>query len=667
MNIQITVPCIQKVNSTVQDNDLLFPVYYGNGWVNEQACQPGNTSDVPIAEHFERFHELTVLYWLWKHADAGSEYCGFFQADQFLALRDKRPFDERDNDTISCIRYPFLDERALDMFGIHQEDLEIELRDVDVILPHSIDVTRLVFPRSTLVENVDYAETLSGEIVDPYRSERLTFQNAEQYYEKNPLQFNMEDLDQLKKVLADEAPEYLPDLERYLSGKMVVHRIGFVMKRELLDEYCEWLFNLLMRLDRVMDQSQYGEFRLHSLSGFAALLTELYFSKKRDSLKIQRRKFVHFENIEDGERLKPAFSENNIALMFVSSNMYLPYCSVLVQSVIEHASEENNYDIIILQSEEVTDFNKRVMTAMVSERPNISIRFYNPKRYLYTYNLQAAKLYTETTIYRISAPYILEDYDRVVVTDSDLVFERDAAELFHTQMGNNLIAAVIDDCTIGRMAGASPGRLEYYTDDLKLKEPYRYINTGVMVWNLKEFRRTYSESQTMEFASSRRFLIQEQDILNIMAEGRIEYLDRRWDTYVFGGDYNRVYGFTPKEIHDGLMEARKEPYVVHYVGRSVVKPKPWENPLMDFSEYFWKYARKSPYYEALLYLMMKKHDDTLLKRARGLVKREISAANANSQKKQVRRTRWYDRILPIGSRRRGFLKKIYRKFVKTGK
>ena len=47
-----TVPCIQKVNSTVQDNDLLFPVYYGNGWVNVQACQPVNTSDIPIAEHF---------------------------------------------------------------------------------------------------------------------------------------------------------------------------------------------------------------------------------------------------------------------------------------------------------------------------------------------------------------------------------------------------------------------------------------------------------------------------------------------------------------------------------------------------------------------------------------------------------------------------------------
>ena len=75
--------------------------------------------------------------------------------------------------------------------------------------------------------------------------------------------------------------------------------------------------------------------------------------------------------------LKPAFTENNIPVVITASNQYAPYAGVFIQSLINHAADNNNYDIIVLERE-ISDSNKSLLKLLINEHSNISIRFHNP-------------------------------------------------------------------------------------------------------------------------------------------------------------------------------------------------------------------------------------------------------------------------------------------------
>ena len=421
------------------------------------------------------------------------------------------------------------------------------------------------------------------------------------------MQFNFDDISILQNILKNCGDNYYDAFIRYLHGKNVNHRICFIMHKTLFHSYVKWLFSVLDSLRESVDISLYGTFRSKCFSAYAAILTEVYFSVHNE-VKIARRKLLSFNNITPEENIEHAFSENNIPMVIVSSNFYIPYFSVLLESIIENSSSENNYDIIVLQNEQIESSNKMVVDQMLKDHPNFSVRYFDYSRYMhlaknYALTSSIAGAGAEASFFRMAIPYVMKNYDKMIVTDADMVFLKDIADLYSTDIGSCLIAGVIDNCTIGRLNGATPGRMEYYKD-LGVHDVYKCVNTGVMVWNLDEFRKTFSQEETFNYITSQSFKVGEQDALNVMVGDRFYYLDPRWDTYALGGDYNRVYSFAPIDIDFGLQAAREDPFVVHYVGRETAKPKPWSNPEIDFASYFWKYARKSPFYEVIIYRMI---------------------------------------------------------------
>ncbi len=89
----------------------------------------------------------------------------------------------------------------------------------------------------------------------------------------------------------------------------------------------------------------------------------------------------------------------------------------------------------------------------------------------------------------------------------------------------------------------------------------------------------------------------DQDILNIVCEGRIKKLDMVWNMLI--NSRNRRYQiirFAPANILEEYEQARKHPSIIRYAGES----KPWNYPKEDFAWEFWKTARQTPYYEQLL-------------------------------------------------------------------
>lgn len=69
-----------------------------------------------------------------------------------------------------------------------------------------------------------------------------------------------EDLDLTRQILTERYPSYVAAFDRSMKS-CSGHRFNmFVMRRDLADRYCEWLFDVLFELERRLDISRYSAY-----------------------------------------------------------------------------------------------------------------------------------------------------------------------------------------------------------------------------------------------------------------------------------------------------------------------------------------------------------------------------------------------------------------------
>ena len=141
--------------------------------------------------------ELTGLYWVWKNTEA--DHAGICHYRRYFASAASR--------------------RQI----LRKTEAEELMKRADVLLPR---------PRRYFIET-----------------------NYSHYAHAH----HAEDLDMTRGIIARRHPEYLAAYDsrmRMRSG----HRFNMlIMKRELLDRYCAWLFDILFELEKQLDISEYSD------------------------------------------------------------------------------------------------------------------------------------------------------------------------------------------------------------------------------------------------------------------------------------------------------------------------------------------------------------------------------------------------------------------------
>lgn len=181
--------------------DALYRPIWVNAANRPQAPQGWLRDDAgeSISTKNENYCELTALYWAWKNLDA--DYIGLCHYRRYFA-------GKRTGEKWSRI--------------LTAQQAQALLQRTPVLLPS---------PRNYYIET-----------------------NYSQYAHAHHAQ----DLDETRAILAERWPEYLPAYDasmRRTSG----HRFNMlVMRRDLLDAYCTWLFGVLFELERRLDISGYS-------------------------------------------------------------------------------------------------------------------------------------------------------------------------------------------------------------------------------------------------------------------------------------------------------------------------------------------------------------------------------------------------------------------------
>ena len=197
-----------------------------------------NTGD-NISEKNPFYCELTGLYWAWKNVDA--DYIGLVHYRRHFA--NKRWWKKKKDRIIT------------------ETEITDHLKTTDILLPK---------PRHYWIET-----------------------NYSQYVHAH----HKEDLDFTRKIIQEKFPQYLQAFDSVMKKK-TGHRFNMmIMKKELLDQYCQWLFDILIKLESILDISTYSRNDQRVFGFVGERLLDVWVEKKNIVYKELPYTFLENQNI----------------------------------------------------------------------------------------------------------------------------------------------------------------------------------------------------------------------------------------------------------------------------------------------------------------------------------------------------------------------------------
>lgn len=515
----------------------------------------------------DMYYELIVLYWAMQSDQ--SDYIGFFTPSHYISFSEKTFEVDNKGD----VKRDFLDDILIENHNFEETYVWNMLKKYDV-----------VFPNPILVKSV------------------------KSYYLKSSVKYER-DLEILLDIISEHYPEYLDTYKEYLEGtEFYPHQI-FIMKYEIYQEYTAFLFNILSRMESYIDYTNYGYDMKKVLYYCAEILLGVFaLNLKKRNVNMGIRQRYEIQNVSIEDKLTPAFKSNYVPVVLTCSENYYMYVCVTLQSVLDNISDDISYDIIIVHSN-MTNYTRKVFERMVHNYDNVSLRFYNISRDIRNCSFKATNPFvshvTVESYYRVLVQSVFANYDKIIWLDSDMIIKKDVKELFLKEIGDNLLAAAIDPGWHAMYNDSKNTEFrDYVKNVLKLPTNHKYFQQGTLLINVKEFNRQINQQKLIAFASSCEFMFYDQDIFNVICNGKVYYLDMQWNVLSdVGGDrVDAVRTLAPTYLSDEYMRARENPYVIHYAGGI----KPWQDPTIDYAYEFWNTARRTEVYESLIKDMAKR-------------------------------------------------------------
>ena len=265
-----------------------------------------------------------------------------------------------------------------------------------------------------------------------------------------------------------------------------------------------------------------------------------------------------------------------IPIFITIDNNYVPYAEVAIRSIKENSSKNYNYNIHILHGRLIGE-DIEILKALEDE--NYKIVFREMKEVLDNITDRIENRFKNTFIpeiyFRLFIPEIFTEYNKGIYLDSDIVVPGDISELYNKDLKENLIGACID-----KSVQDIPEIMNYYENAVGISRN-EYVNSGVLLMNLKELRKKEFTKHFLNLLNKYHFdtVAPDQDYLNVICNGKILYLDEEWDAM-------------PTENGKEL----ENPKLIHYN----LFQKPWCYDNIGYAEYFWNYAKKSKSYSKIL-------------------------------------------------------------------
>ncbi|MGN0298342.1 MAG: DUF4422 domain-containing protein [Lachnospiraceae bacterium] len=197
-----------------------------------------------ISQKNPTYCELTGIYWAWKH----------LKADYIGLVHYRRLFRSKGLIYKKTMKHV-----------LKQKQLEKMLKKWDLILPKK---------RNYMIESVysHYCHT---------------------HYQK--------DLDEAGRVVKELYPDYYEAYQKRMQSRSAHMFNMFIMKWELFDQYCSWIFPLLEELEKRLDLTGYTPFEARVYGRISELMLDVWIEKNQ--LTYKEIPFMYIGKVDWGKKI----------------------------------------------------------------------------------------------------------------------------------------------------------------------------------------------------------------------------------------------------------------------------------------------------------------------------------------------------------------------------
>lgn len=231
MQAEITVKIIVATHKQYRmpEDEMYLPLHVGAEGKNlELGYQKDNTGE-NISSRNPGFCELTGLYWAWKNLD--EDYIGLVHYRRHFASGKGKDAWKR------ILTY---------------KDLKPFLGKVKIFIPR---------------KRRYYIESLYSHYAHTHYSSQL---------------------DETKGIIAEKYPEYLTSYEKVVRQTYGYMFNIMIMQKNLLDEYCSWLFDILFELEKRLDMPELSDFQKRYYGRVSEIIFNVWLDRQYTSGKIQK-------------------------------------------------------------------------------------------------------------------------------------------------------------------------------------------------------------------------------------------------------------------------------------------------------------------------------------------------------------------------------------------
>lgn len=255
--IKIYVACHKE--SPVPKHPFLFPIQVGAALTQERfpGMIPDDTGE-NISAWNRSYCELTAQYWAWKNDTAAWQ--GLFHYRRYLDFRRLYPPNTRVR-PYWIAKKPTM--QVLHRAGYEPDQFLERLRPYEAVIP--------------LPEEIGMT--------------------AKQQYASAPHHY-VRDLHLILELLRRESPQDWRAAEEYLNGTRLLFGNIFLMRRELLEHYCAWLFPLLARYDEQKNVEGYSPQALRVDGYLAERLLGVFLTRQQKNVSIAYVPRIHFAGMD---------------------------------------------------------------------------------------------------------------------------------------------------------------------------------------------------------------------------------------------------------------------------------------------------------------------------------------------------------------------------------
>lgn len=519
----------------------------------------GDDTGDHISDKNGAYCELSALYWAWKNPD-GADHVGLMHYRRLLDLTKRRPAGPVEAREEYFDIPSWLDEA--------EGWIEREGGEWDIVLPRLHKMGRTV--------------------EDNYKAS-----HAEQ------------DFDLARQIITEDHPDYLESFEEVAQGRHVRLANMALMRRDLFDRYCTWLFDILFKVEAApVERGYYNAYQSRYLGFLSERLFTVFMHheiKVNPDLRVRDVAILNLADalitplIAPGDPVEPGA----VHIACAADQAYLPHAAAMLRSMLDHADPSRPLRIYFLHSG-VEPRNLNLLAELLDTHPDAQLFPINSGKALEAGYRSSSRAPSNATYNRFLLYSLLPGLDRLLYLDADTILLRDVCALYDSDLGGAKIGAVPDWIMTRTLTGPTPtidpevpDLGVYQRDRLGLSEAHiaRYFNAGVLLFDFAAIAdKAAFGACLMRDALEGRYLFRDQDILNMHFKDDLHLLDARWNVFNSGP---ASYGRVPLAGYEAAMEARKDPWLIHYADRDY---KPWTGQAVPRGHHYWQALIRTPFY-----------------------------------------------------------------------